>query len=96
MANVYIHFNGTTIGKSNPFQSHSEQIDRWFPEKPTNMDTLNKIATDSVDTEVEIFHKAYDASIGLNIGGILHPHVHIGVDVFYKGTIEYWKTNGTR
>lgn len=89
MAEIYLHWKGTQIGKAGQLKKREEEIDRWFPrDKPDVGDDEeeNLLATIAVNSEAEVFHKIYE--IKQKVLGI---DIKVGMDAFFKGTVEVWE-----
>ena len=85
MAVIFVHWVGTLKGDvDTPLHDDVKEIDQWFPAAKPDGATL--IATDEIAEEVEVFHGAYKGSF--KIGPF---HATLGVNVKFKGKIEYWK-----
>ncbi len=84
---LFLHFVGTAIARERGLGNSRQEsaVDNWLPAKaPTDAQSQGKI---TLDTEVEVFHKVVDVST--TVGGFIH--LHIGADIFFKGTIEVFK-----
>lgn len=81
----FLHLVGTAIAKEPGNSRQESAVDKWLPaQAPGTAVSLGKI---QLDAETEVFHKVVD----VDLHGPFGIRVHLGADVYFKGTIEIFK-----